>query len=526
MVSLEITLILALAFILRLLFILGRSSDQDFHLLNTKWISRDGLKRSALPDSLVSGYNAYPSLPHFFIHLFPKPLWNVAGRLLNILYDLVTVLIVYFVARIVMGSSQPLSAASTTVYGSLSPAGWTALVYATSPILFPLSDRLKAMGGRTMGLMLVTIYLTMLGYAVAREDLWLGLACVPIGILAILASLFSAQVLVLFSLFASAFLFRPMPLVILAATFAVGLAIPPLEIKKILSYHYHLYGWYFRSIDKNSPITHRNRFKDLFLLPKLLFREPKRFVRTLFLDNSFFIAAYSLPALLIVLYGIATSPGEHFLGGGGLVVPYLKAVMLSGLAAFLLTSFRPFTVWGEAERYLEFASPAITLLFVDFAVRQGFPQVLFLVLLLNIAFSILNFELSMQRDYLSLLSIKPGETLASVLGVVDKLDHPRILTIPTKLAYLVSAYSNHPKAAYCYDWISQEKTGFRYMLDEREVYQFPKRDLDYFIGKYGINLLIVDQFSLRKAQELKIDYGLDKRELLMQNDDYRVYKLG
>jgi hypothetical protein len=122
-------------------------------------------------------------------------------------------------------------------------------------------------------------------------------------------------------------------------------------------------------------------------------------------------------------------------------------------------------------------------------------------------------------------NMRPDHPLRDGLKALETIPEPRILTIPTKLAFLVSAYCEQPGVKFCYDWMTEEPGGLVYMLAEREVYQYPKSDLAYFSKKYGINTLFIEKKYLPKATGFGIRYALDKLDLLYENEVYSIHRL-
>ena len=55
--------------------------------------------------------------------------------------------------------------------GSLLIANTVALLYSTTPVLFPVTARFKAIGARVIGSLIGLLYLCALGYALTEESL-------------------------------------------------------------------------------------------------------------------------------------------------------------------------------------------------------------------------------------------------------------------------------------------------------------------------------------------------------------------
>lgn len=520
MIVLELPAVLFLSFILRCLFIFAVTTDQDFHFMYVRWCRRFGLSHPPLFNWVQSGRCGYPSMPHFFVSIFPEKYWNVVGRMLNILYDLISIIVVYGFARWTF-SRVNLHAASLF---PLSWAGWAAFLYATSPIMFPTSARLKAFGGRTIGHMFVTCFCAVSGAAEVTGNNLLYLLCIPLSLLTVLSSTFSSQVLVCFSAFLSLFLFTPWPFLSVVASVGMGLFLPRLDVKEILRYTLHLYRWYLQSIDKNSPIANRNKLKDLLRLPLDMIQHPIKAAMTVFQDSSFIIALYSFPQVILLAAWAVTHSSAVFSSPFSGIDGFFVSISAAGIAVFILTSFRPFIIFGQAERYLEHAAPWVCILFVWKAALLGYAYWFLLIAYINLVGILLNFIFVMGTMYLKQFSMQPEPLLNQALKELRKIQKPKVLTIPTELAYLFSGYHDDPEAKYCYDWMLEDKGGLRYMLDERHVYQYPKSDLNYFVRKYGVNTIIVLKKKMERAHQFDIHYDLNAFKTLFENEEYHIYQ--
>lgn len=517
----ELIFILLLGFILRFIFILGQTCDQDFHLYYPKVTQEHKLRFPALKDSLIKGYLGYPSLPHYIVSWFPRKIWPLIGRALNIGYDLLTVIIVYFLAVFVF-SKQPSLVTNQPI---LSAAGWVGLLYATAPTMFPITARLKAMGGRTMGPLLTTIYFIFVGAGLLSGHAIYFLLAFPFGILTILASIFGFQVLAAFSFLVSLFVWSPWPIVLFVSVVLVGIILPGLDIKKLLTAHVTSYRWYLKSIDKNSPMAERNRWRNYKNLWHDLKTNPLKGFQTIFQDTSWFIGLYSLPLLPVLICWLAFFPTARQFVAASATSWYFMAIILSGLVVFVLTSFRPLSIFGQAERYLEYATPAFVLLFVMLGIHLQSYKALLAMFVLNIFFIIINFIAVMGESYWAQLFAKAPVPLMECVEALQKISEPRILTIPSAHTYLIAAYLDHPKAQYHHDWIVEPHKGYQYMLDERPVFQFSRPDFDYFISKYGVNTVVVKKRYLEKALKFGIQYSFTPYHLLFENEEYAVYSL-
>ncbi len=178
--SMELIFILSLTFFLRLIFIFARNTDDYVHFWNIRLLKETkGNWKKKAPNSVIEGWRGYPVLHHKVISLFPEKHWDVAGKTLNILYDCLSILFLYFIAEfLLLKNNIPLKSDNAFSY-----QGLICLVTATTPILSPFTSRIRTIGARTMGSFLSLIYFSLLAGVVVYQIHILLLFCVLIGII-------------------------------------------------------------------------------------------------------------------------------------------------------------------------------------------------------------------------------------------------------------------------------------------------------------------------------------------------------
>jgi hypothetical protein len=269
-------LILAFVFLaaslLRLSFSTVETSDQwvSFWLIARQrrhaWITDEAR------DSIVGGTYGYPSLQHFLVSRLPQRLWGLAGRFTNIAYDLIGAGCVYWLAWRASGASAP----GAIIAGLSAPAAATVL-FLTAPVLLPTTSRLLAIKGRAMGMMWIILYLTTVQQAMSSGAWWLYAIALLLAQLIILSSMFALQVALFFSVVLSLYLFSAVPVLVAAASIALGLLLPGVGTRPALRFMWHHKRWYLRNYRKGTTASERNRLRDIVALPATLFMNPKRF---------------------------------------------------------------------------------------------------------------------------------------------------------------------------------------------------------------------------------------------------------
>ena len=183
-------LILFCSFMLRLIFILGDTSDDYFHLWNVGLVKKNKtFICPAVSNSIIKGYKGYSSLPHAIISLFPKQYWVFAGKILNIAWDILSIILLYFLVVLCLAWIYPDMSSWQRFYSKLTIIA----LYSFSPILFPISARLKTMGGRVLGNLINIIYFTFFVFAYLFGYSWCYLGCIIFGLIMVYASQFGLQ---------------------------------------------------------------------------------------------------------------------------------------------------------------------------------------------------------------------------------------------------------------------------------------------------------------------------------------------
>jgi len=510
----SIFLILFLGFVTRSIFLLSSSSDEYSHLWMIKKIKKaNKIWKEKVEDSLIPGFRGYPPLAHLIVSIFPEKYWLVVGRLFNIFYDLIGILILYFFTEYIF-----------IKLGVCKECSWylPALLYATSPISHPVTARLKAIGGRTLGNLLVLIYFINLSFGILFGNRIFYILCIPLGWLIVFSSQFATQYWIFTSIILSLLNLDYTPLLLCASSIISGIFIPGLGLKKILQRKIDHYRWYIRNYGKKGTTTfERNKFTDTLLLPAYLFKKPKYFLSLFFHRHSWLIVVYNFFPLILYswhsdfLYFIHQDKILFFIGG----------LFLSSFVAFLITSIRPFLFLGQAERYFEYGIGFFYIYFIYYLTRiqADVFRISLNVIVYQIAVLLTNFIYIQFPNLKKKLSGEPDKDFKELLNFLATIPDKNILSIPTKLSFKLSFFLN--EGLFYYDNMSNLKSidGIKYMEDEHIVLSYPITNLDYLFNKYGINTLVISKFHLKEAKKMGVEYKLDEKNKAFENEKYIVY---
>lgn len=526
MLYVEVVGICFLGLMTRLSFLLHTGSDLDTHLWLTK-LRRDlgglkGIGRHHVKDSLVPGIRGYPPLPHAIIAQINPKHWVLVGRLTNLTFDLASIVLVYFLSHVLFERVWQLSSGQF-----ISAAGAMTLLYATSPKLHPVTARLQAIGGRTLGNLLILLYSTCFGVGYLFGIPYFYLPCLLLGTLTVLSSQFGMQVLVVNSIVLSCFYRDFVPLLPLLGTFGLCILIPQLGVRQLLSRKWAHYKWYFTAIKEGTtPIAERNSLRDLVTLPIYLFSRPREFGRIVFTKATPIIVLYSIPIIPFLLYWWITSPDTFTALFSDNVIWYLAGLTLASFIACVITSIKFALFLGEAERYLEYSLAFLHLIFVRYCIVSKQPyEIIYIIILIHIGFVLVN------SLYLSSVRIRnnlwpPRETdLDDVIKFLNERSEQNIITIPTKLSYTLAGNMGDTDSRFYYPSMSEPGRGMKYMGEDHVYLYLMKPDFDRFRLRYGINTLVAQKREVELAAKRGIEYPLSSLKLLYDNEGYAVYNV-
>lgn len=539
MTALLLGVFLLAGLMLRLAFCgIGRSSDEWV----TFWLIRRQRGHRGLNvrvDNAVNpGTYAYPQLQHWLIARFPERLWGVLGRLLNAAYDVLTGALLVVVLTVWLGDSAPQLAGL-----SLAPAAL--LLFLSSPALLPSAARMRAIKARSLGLLLFCGWFLAVGVTL-RGGPWAlpaGLGAVVLFELVILASAFALQAVVFTAFGLSLFLLSPVPVLLVLAGLVVGVLLPRLGTREALWFFWSHKVWYVGNAHKGTTAAGRNRLRDMLGLPVLLVRQPRRALWLLFWQNSFFIAVYSSP-LVVVLLVVWFRHGMPWGTELPLPVACLWGGLLGAVLAFVLTSLKPLAFLGQAERYFEYAAPITAvlavLLLASWADTARAGQWYWLLLGLHLLGAFLNAVLS------GISALGENLHMPEGLGEVgdwllEQTDQPRVATMSPKLAYVLAQHferAGRDDARFYYRLLVDGRGGMSTYAGEiggplREPGRdeaSPSMELftllpDELQRRYGVDTLVID-----RAYEASLrDFWADQADLLdrpaFENKRYLVLRL-
>ena len=488
-------------------------------------------------DSIVDGTFDYPSLQHLLISRLPKRSWGIAGRLTNIAYDLIIAACVYWLTwRISRVIAPDLTIASLSV-----PTAAT-ILFLTTPALLPTTARLLAGNGRAMGMMWAVLYLILLQEALLTGAWWLFAIAIILAQFVILTSMFAIQVALLFSISLAIYLLSPAPLIVAAAWILLGLILPAAGTRPALLFMWNHKLWYLRNYRKGTTASERNRRRDVLQLPAQLFTNPKKFIRFSTSKITPIIGLLSAPLAFLLLIVWLINPLFRDLLDGRADTHVLLGIALASIAMFALTSFPLLNSFGEAERYFEYSAYAFSVLGACLIARwePSLRDSVFWLLLLG-HFSVICYNfLALRLTELWRARAPAPPALEHLIAWCEQsIDAARILTVPCKLGFLLSARLNRGRSPrfFLYHRFIQRpgEHGFQYCeqdtggmvekndvwMESKEVFRRQPADL---AREYNVTHFVIERKYIKGLMKT---WGAEPGDIfgppIFENSGYLMY---
>ena len=507
---------------IRLPFTLSDTSDYYSSLIILDML-KGGYTTKNFENSIMEGSSGYPALAHYLLSLFPEKLWGLAGLWLNIVYDIISILFLYLITTY-LGLNQFFSN-----YHLFTPAFYVALLFSTTPTLFGSKARLMNFGGRTFGLFFSILFFVLIGIAlIEKSPLTYLLASIPV-ILITISSQFALQNITFISIFLSIIYLSPGPILTIILSIGTGYIIPQLKIKEFWYFKRDHYNFYAHFVDKGTTATGRSlfglsTFKKLSLsdiktsFELLLNNYPKIGLLVLLLENPIIIASI----LLFAMPGqkISYINSNPYLG-------YIVAIILSTFVVFVITSVGIFRIFGQSERYFEYASPWLALVFVYLSAHAGSPERINLALLLiNLAMNSFLFFIAQQGQIRKKYFLKLPEIEDLMSFLKNSVNEKKILVLPVKKAFELGhfAISMQTRHKFYYKRISiPGKPGGQHYIEDLAHADWPKKDLITMLDKYAIDLIILEKLSYTYKFGGKSEYDFSIFNKVHEDPYFEVY---
>lgn len=534
-------LAMGLGLVLRLVFLTSKDATDewlslwDLHRLKgRRWVTQKPLA------SAVDGMYGYPVLSMFIISRFPRRRWGFAGRLLNAVYDLVAGLFVFVPLALLFPDARvaglPLAAAGL-------------LIFLTTPQLLTGGSgmaRMATMKARSLGLLLVTAYFTLVFLAMHATGAWLwvaGLFAAATGVLIVLASQFGWQVMVFFSIVISVARLTPIPMVILGVVVLAGITMPGLGARDVLRWWLGHKVWYWHIRDFPTSATVRDRWRDYVAFFSHLLHDRKQAFEMVLKRLSLVIVALNAP--VVVLAGVLwVAVDTNFTGGSAYVVSACLAMLLAALLTMLATMTRWLIMLGQPERYFEYAGHAAVIVFAACLTRIGpdtAAALFWLLLLFNLCVAMAYVAYFRRAHLVSSSTDATPRTDDLLAWFGTNAPDARVAISPIKESYVLSTRSMEtgvaPGVEYYHRFIvrpgewgmdNMKEVGDGLVQTPRGVEQFfdaVGATPEILRDKYGLTHLVLGNAYAEPYREQVGAERFSEIALVYENPDYEVYSL-
>lgn len=458
---------------------------------------------------LDSGFD-YPAFFHKLVSYLPERLLPYIYRYNNVLWDLVQLSLIYW------GGSYLLSLSA----GPASPvvgAFLASLLMAFTPLYLDSMPRLmfgeRAFGDACGASALFLLFLFVeTGQGWALPGAWILIAVTAA------SSKFGLQAIVLCSLVASAFLARPIILLVAVSGILLSFFLSggyTFQVLRGTIRHALFYKTHYLKVYKGlwNPPFHR---ETMGIFRDLLRRDIRSAVIAAFnLRSPLGKAILYFPWIPLALWGLmaARPPMSPFFWFG-----------MSGFVVCLLISVPALRFLGEPERYILYTAPFMFWWVADGSIRSGSATRWSWIT--GSAILYLGFEYSVWRKITKARRAEEGQEREGkpLVDFLKGCPGSRILAIPLRIGFpilrgaavsAIQPFVNAPKGR---KW--QE---YKELIPVE--YPFPDADLDPWIRRYEVDLVVVSKADLKLYQEAhpEKNYNFSNYPLVFDSGAFSIY---
>jgi len=514
------------SFGLRIPFALEKDTDEWLTYLLLRINRSKKTMDLKIPRAAVKGeaIMPYPQLSHFFASRLPQRFEKIGAYFITYASDTIVAVTLFFCLQHVLtqlgynhGAAYPISLASGLSLVSL-------------PILLPVKARVKAANGRALGFLFATFYFICL-WMTMHVSLWFILCATVFTFLTILASKFALQVVFFFTplmalLMAAPILLIPLAIVVLTVLVKPRSIWASICVDKIThTLRYKIVG---------STAEHRNLFKN-FLTYFRLFRSDYRSAALMLrFWSPLLIALTSIPYVFILLT-IPLFPSANAMVFNDPILSFSYYLALSATIVFIITSMGIFRVFGESERYFEYASPFVIFFLVGYSAtiyRIG-PELPFFMLGLNIALLVYihvstNFPF---LDRLTKFDFSRDKELLTVHRYLSRYENAKVGAIPIKMTYILmgmAAQDNVNTISYYHPTIATVPVKVTDYKLKKNAFTQPfifTNDPEWVKKTFGIDTWVEDIAFAEANMHEPFVQALRKYKPAYETEKYRIYRI-
>jgi len=515
-------LTIGLRVITRLLCPRMRGADTYTHLALADLIRKNHLRVPYRNETFVlEKVWRYPWFFHQFLALFPRRMLERTEGYISAFVDAAHVTIVYSFAKWVAALPELVSYRLDPICVAVV----SGLTFAVTPALIVLGvgPRVSEATPRPFGELLFTLSLVSGLFYAYSGTIWAAMASMFFVGLMLLSSKFAAQAFIvtcfLLALWSQDFFFLILILLGAAAAFILSWG----RYRDIFyGQIQHLWFYQNRMASLHPILQRRNSLRELMVLPRLIFTNPGQATQTLLYNNTIILTILRNP-FLVVLALILLSVETWSLRT--ILIRFLLGWVISALVAFLATSLRPLFFLGEAERYVEYAIPAISIL-VALGLNVAHSALLGLTWILAIVWSlaVIIFHYWIDtRSYKARRRGMPSED--ELVEWLRNLEYRQtILLVPmfTMMRVRLPYETNHQLLDFGNDFGMHRISEIDVLCDPSHFF-WPRANLQDLTKKHGVTLVIVQPNKLKADIRETAYYDFSGFCKIFENQSYIVY---
>ena len=500
----DLIIIIFVGYLSRLFLSFGNYASDDFQTSfniksqkEKKWIESD------LKNSIILGIFGDPKFFYFALaKIFKRNSFNY-GYILNISFDIFVAIIIYFILSF---QNNENIGSEYTLY--------LVLIYILSPSLHPLTARLEGIKSRSFGSFLSFLFVLCLFEILNGELIYIFPSSI-IFYLIFISSAFAAQFSI-FTLLGLIFFTKNfyllIPLIFLIVLYFFNIS----KVKEITIHKLNHFIWYYNNYE-GTTAGKLNKIKDILNLPKYLIKDKFKFFIILIRDNSFTSLLILNPSLVLLL--ILAHENQTFFTEYD-IYNFCFFILVTTIVTFFITSFKPFLIFGQSVRYMEYALPFV-ILSINFFIDNNNLDNMFIVIIsiqLFILFIIFLLKKKIYKNSNYKEIMNDHKEVIRNIEILENIKNKNILCVPSKLSFSFSQLSKN--FFYYYPWVTQNLKidGFKYMKEDSDQLYLPKKNIEKLFEKYSIDYVIIKNSLLNK-------YDLTKYKKIFSNRSFYVFKI-
>ena len=202
------------------------------------------------------------------------------------------------------------------------------------------------------------------------------------------------------------------------------------------------------------------------------------------------------------------------------IVKFSLIIVLGTFAIIVITGIKPLTIFGQAERYLEYSIPFVAVIYSV----SNLNQFLYLILLINLLLIFFTIQYLTKYNKCYKCDNIENKEENEMISIINKICNNekfniKLLCFPLKYGFKLDSVIKGNYKIYL-EWF-YDHDGLNYMEKDTLMYTIPFPNFEFYSDKYGINTIILDKHEYYNIYSDK-QYSLDKYNKLYENNKYAI----